>query len=89
MTIAKLALSSALTALAVGAAIAAAPCAVAANVDQGPVVAGPTEPGPAIEPAPPQGGPVAIFPWDQLIGGANPDLPDGTDPLVPYGVWTP
>lgn len=73
MTIAKLALSSALTALAVG----------AANVDQGPVVAGPTEPGPA------QGGPVAIFPWDQLIGGANPDLPDGADPLVPYGVWTP
>jgi hypothetical protein len=81
MTIAKLALSSALTALAVGAAIAAAPCAVAANVDQGPVVAGPTEPGP--------GGPVAIFPWDELIGGASPDLPDGTDPLVPYGVWTP
>jgi len=80
MTFAKLALSSALTALAVG----AAPVAVAANVDQGPIVAGPTAPGPAT-----QGGPVAIFPRDQTIGGANPDLPDGTDPLSPFSTWIP
>jgi hypothetical protein len=83
MTVTKLALSSALTALAVGAAVAAAPFAVAANVDQGPVVAGPTEPVAPINPAAPQGGsaalphggPIAIFPQDQLIGGANPYLP--------------
>ena len=82
----KPALSSALTALAVGAAIATAPVAVAANVAEPPVVAGPTAPGSAIEPGP-QGGPVA--PKDQVVVGANPDLPDGTDPLVLYGSWTP
>ena len=85
MTIAK-ALSSALMALAVGAVIAAAPFALAANVEEPPVVAGPTAPGHAIEPAP-HGGPVA--PNDQVVVGANPDLPDGTDPVVPYGSWTP
>ena len=85
MTIAK-ALSSALTALAVAAVIAAAPFALAANVAEPPVIAGPTAPGYAIEPGP-HSGPVA--PNDQLIVGANPDLPDGSDPLVPYGSWTP
>ena len=85
MTIVK-ALSSALTALAVGAVIAAAPFALAANVEEPPVVAGPTAPGYASEPGP-HGGPVA--PTAQVIIGANPDIPDGTDPLVPYGSWTP
>ena len=37
----------------------------------------------------PPGGPVAIYPQLQSIGGANPYTPFGTNPHVPYGVWTP
>jgi hypothetical protein len=37
----------------------------------------------------PLGGPVAIYPQDQGIGGANPYTPFGTNPNVPYGVWAP
>ena len=37
----------------------------------------------------PPGGPIQVYPQDQTIGGANPLIPFGTDPLVPYGVWTP
>ena len=37
----------------------------------------------------PPGGPVAIYPQDQNIGGANPYTPFGTNPYVPYGAWTP
>ena len=37
----------------------------------------------------PPGGPVAIYPQLQSIGGANPYTPYGTNPYVPYGVWTP
>ena len=35
----------------------------------------------------PPGGPVAVFPQDQIIGGADPYTPFGTNPDVPYGVW--
>ena len=74
MAITKLALSSALAALASGAAIAAAPFAAAANIDSGPVVAGPTASGAATHAAPtptgsvsgpvalPPGGPAAVLP---------------------------
>ena len=34
----------------------------------------------------PPGGPDAVFPQDQITGGANPYTPFGTDPDVPYGV---
>ena len=37
----------------------------------------------------PPGGPVAIYPQAQSIGGANPYTPFGTNPYVPYGAWTP
>jgi hypothetical protein len=37
----------------------------------------------------PPGGPIAVFPQDQIIGGADPYTPFGTNPDVPYGVWTP
>ena len=37
----------------------------------------------------PPGGPVAIFPGDSIIGGANPYTPFGTSPYVPWGAWTP
>jgi hypothetical protein len=37
----------------------------------------------------PPGGPVAIYPQDQVTGGANPYTPFGTNPNVPYGVWAP
>ena len=37
----------------------------------------------------PPGGPVAIYPQGQLIGGANPYTPFGSNPEVPFGVWTP
>jgi hypothetical protein len=37
----------------------------------------------------PPGGPVAIYPQHQSIGGANPYTPFGPNPYVPYGVWTP
>jgi len=58
MTITKLALTSALTALAAGAAIAAAPIGAAANVDAGPIAAGPTAPS-AIDAAPGPDGPIS------------------------------
>jgi hypothetical protein len=37
----------------------------------------------------PPGGPVAIYPQEQSVGGANPYTPYGANPYVPYGVWTP
>ena len=37
----------------------------------------------------PPGGPVAIYPQLQSVGGANPYTPYGTNPYTPYGVWTP
>ena len=37
----------------------------------------------------PPGGPVAIYPQLQSIGGANPYTPFGPNPYVPYGVWAP
>jgi hypothetical protein len=36
----------------------------------------------------PPGGPVAVYPQEQLTGGADPYVPFGTDPFVPYGVWS-
>jgi hypothetical protein len=36
----------------------------------------------------PPGGPTVIYPQDQSSGGANPYTPFGTNPEVPYGVWT-
>lgn len=101
MTITKLALSSALTALAAGAVIAAAPFAAAANVDPGAVVAGPTAPVATTSATPspnaplggpvalPPGAPIAVLPQAVLGGGADPYVPNGVDPFVPWGVWTP
>ena len=37
----------------------------------------------------PPGGPIAVYPQDQAIGGADPLVPFGTDPFVPYGTWAP
>jgi hypothetical protein len=37
----------------------------------------------------PPGGPLAVYPKDQNVGGADPYTPYGTNPLGPYGVWTP
>jgi len=37
----------------------------------------------------PPGGPVAVLPQDQGIGGTDPYVPFGTDPYVPFGVWAP
>jgi hypothetical protein len=37
----------------------------------------------------PRGGPAAIYPQAQVIGGANPYTPFGSNPEVPFGVWTP
>jgi hypothetical protein len=85
---------TALAGLAVAGAVAVAPVAAAAGVNPEPtpttpmpVAIAPAFPGGAV--ALPQGGPVAIFPQDQAIGGADPFLPFGTDPSVPYGAWTP
>lgn len=33
-------------------------------------------------------GPVAVYPRDSVLGGANPYLPYGTNPSVPYGTWS-
>lgn len=32
-------------------------------------------------------GPVPVYPQDSFVGGANPYVPFGSDPMVPYGVW--
>jgi hypothetical protein len=37
----------------------------------------------------PSGAPIAVLPQAALGGGANPYVPNGTDPFVPWGVWTP
>ncbi len=37
----------------------------------------------------PPGAPIAVYPQDQAIGGADPLVPFGTDPFVPYGTWAP
>jgi hypothetical protein len=88
---------SALAGLAVAAAIAAAPSAVASTIEPTPVTPDPGTHasqktalpggGPGAVALPP-GGPVAVLPGDSPIGGADPYLPAGTDPLVPYGVWS-
>jgi hypothetical protein len=45
--------------------------------------------GPGGAVAMPPGGPLAVYLQDQNVGGAYPYTPYGTDPLAPYGVWTP
>jgi hypothetical protein len=45
-------------------------------------------PGPGGAVAMPPGGPLTVYWQEQNVGGADPDTPYGTDPLVPYGVWT-
>ncbi len=51
----------------------------------------PTNPvlGPGGSVAMPPGGPLAVYLKDQNVGGADPYTPYGTNPLAPYGVWTP
>src|SRR2546425_658258 len=100
MFVIRLAMSSALIALAAGAVIAA-PFAAATDVTPGPVVAGPTAWNGAAHAAPvpgvavngpvalPPGAPIAALPEAALGGGADPYAPYGTDPFVPFGVWTP
>ena len=66
-------------------AITAAP---PADLSPNPAPTNPTQ-GPGGAVAMPHGGPIAVYPQDQIVGGADPDTPFGTDPLVPYGVWTP
>ena len=39
--------------------------------------------------AEPPGGPQAVYPRDQRVGGADPLVPYGTDPYTPFGAWTP
>ncbi len=56
-------------------AIAATPSATADTADGGTV-------------ALPPGGPVAIYPQNQITSGANLYTPFGTDPEVPYGAST-
>lgn len=34
-------------------------------------------------------GPMVVYPQDSRIGGANPYLPFGPNPMAPYGTWTP
>jgi hypothetical protein len=46
-------------------------------------------PGPGGAVAMPPGGPLAVYLEDQNVGGADPFTPYGTNPLAPYGVWTP
>lgn len=46
-----------------------------------PVTATADAPGASGSVALPPGGPIAIYPQDQIIGGAK--------PLVPYGAWAP
>lgn len=90
-------IGSVLTGLAAAVAIAAAPSAAAVGLD--PVsAAGETQPTQA-PPAPgapsrgtvalPPGGQIDILPQDQILGGADPLVPFGTDPFVPPGVRTP
>ena len=69
----------------VAVALAPAPPAYASPV---PAPANPV-PGPGGAVAMPPGGPLAVYPKDQNVGGADPYTPYGADPLVPYGVWTP
>lgn len=74
--------ASVLTGGAAAAAIAVAPLALAAPV----VGPGSGHGGPV--PMPP-GGPQAVYPRDQPVGGADPYTPYGTDPYVAFGTWTP
>jgi hypothetical protein len=53
-----------------------------------PVPSNPVQ-GPGGAVAMPPGAPLAVYPEDQTVGGADPLTPFGADPLVPYGVWTP
>ncbi|OKH85746.1 hypothetical protein EB75_15755 [Mycobacterium sp. ST-F2] len=70
-------------ALAVGAMGLAAP----APADKGSTVAlpGPVPARPSAVPGLP--GPVSVYPQYSVIGGADPYVPFGPDPSVPYGVW--
>lgn len=81
MRITRIAIASLLTG-GVAAAIAAAPLALAA-----PVV-GPGSGHGGSVPMPP-GGPQAVYPRDEKVGGADPYTPYGTDPYVAFGTWTP
>jgi hypothetical protein len=45
-------------------------------------------PGPGGAVAMPPGGPLSVYWQSQNVGGADPYTPFGTDPSVPYGVWT-
>jgi hypothetical protein len=77
-------IASALAGFAAVVAISAAPSAASASTAVQPI---PT-PGAGTVALPP-GGPADILPGNQILGGANPYVPFGPDPFVPYGVWTP
>ncbi|MGB8402881.1 MAG: hypothetical protein WCE30_02275 [Mycobacterium sp.] len=83
MRINKIAIGSLLTGGAAVFAIAAAPLALAAPPAVGP---GSGNGGSVILPP---GGPAAVYPRDQRVGGADPYTPFGSDPFVPFGTWTP
>jgi hypothetical protein len=95
MAVNRFGFASGLLGVVVGAAIIAAPVAAATTIEPAPVM--PDTGAHAVQKAPvtgggavalPPGGPVAVLPGDSAIGGADPYLPSGTDPLVPYGVWS-
>jgi hypothetical protein len=85
----KFRITSAVSGLAAAVAIATAPAAAATGVDQTPVTTAGSPPSGQGTVALPPGGPDTTFPQEQSIGGANPYVPFGTDPFVPYGVWAP
>ena len=66
-------------------AVAATPTA---NASSDPTPTNPV-PGPGGSVAMPPGGPLAVYPKDQNVGGADPYTPYDTNPLGSYGVWTP
>ena len=78
----RIVIASLLAGGAAAAAVAAAPLALA-----DPVVGPGSGHGGSI--TMPPGGPEAVYPRDQRIGGADPYTPYGTDPFVAFGTWTP
>lgn len=82
MRIKRIAMVSLLGGGVVAAAIAVAPSALAAP-SVGP---GSGNGGSVILPP---GGPAAVYPRDQRVGGADPYTPFGSDPYTPFGTWTP
>lgn len=99
MTIDKLVIVSSSAGLVMAAALAVAPLAAGGSSAPAPGPAGPAAPVTNFVSTPPvaeagsvalpPGVPDAMFPQDQLTGGAEPLLPFGADPLVPYGSWAP